>query len=392
MCRGPTQIAITPQVFDLLEHLIRNRGRVVSKDNLIAAVWGGRLVSESALTTRINAARYAIGDSGEEQRFIKTIPRKGLRFVATVREEHEPVDTARAITAEDVSASSLTCPDRPSIAVLPFTNIGGDPEQEYFADGVVEEIITALSRFSALFVIARNSSFTYKGRAVEVKQVGRELGVRYVLEGSVRRAGQHVRITGQLIDTATGMHLWANRFEGKLEDIFALQDRVTASVVGAITPKLEELDIERAKRMPTESLRAYDYYLRAKASFNRWTRDGNNEALRLCHRAIEIDPDFASAYGMAAWCYAQRSMSGWMFDRQQETPEVHRLAARAVELGQNDAVALCGAGIAYVRVVGDLDSAAASIYQALALNSNLALAWYGSTLVKCYRGELEEAA
>ena len=389
--RGPAVIPIRPQVFDLLEHLIRNRERVVSKDDLIATIWGGRIVSESALTTRINAVRCAIGDNGEEQRLIKTLPRKGFRFVAAVREEQEPVDTVRATIPADTSTSTLAYPDRPSIAVLPFTNISGDPEQEYFADGVVEEITTALSRFSGLFVIARNSSFTYKGRAVEVKQVGRELGVRYILEGSVRRSGQRVRITGQLIDAASGAHLWADRFEGELADIFALQDQVAASVVGAITPKLERLEIERAKHMPTESQRAYDYYLRGKASFNRWTREDNNEALRLCYRAIEIDPDFASAYGMASWCYAQRNMSGWMFDRQQEIVEVARVAARAVELGQDDAVVLSGAGAAYVRVIGDLEAAAASISQALALNLNLAQAWYGSSTVKCHRGELDAA-
>src|SRR5207247_1778623 len=178
--------------------------------------------------------------------------------------------------------------------------------QEYFADGVVEEIITALSRFRQLFVIARNSSFTYKGRAVDVKQVGRELGVRYVLEGSVRKAGNRVRITGQLIDAATGTHLWADRLEGALEDIFDLQDQVTLSVVGAIAPKLEQAEIERAKRKPTESLDAYDYYLRGMAGVHRWAREANDDALRMFYRAIELDPDFASAYGMAARCYVAR--------------------------------------------------------------------------------------
>src|SRR6202521_2781761 len=198
---------------------------------------------------------------------------------------------------------ALALPDKPSIAVLPFQNLSGDPEQEYFADGMVEDIITALSRFRNLFVISRNSSFTYKGHAVDVKQVGRELGVRYVLEGSVRKAANRVRITAQLIDAATGAHLWADRFDGGLEDIFSLQDQVTASVVGAIAPKLEQAEIERAKRKPTESLDAYDYYLRGIASVNLGTRDANAEALRLFYRASELDPDFATAYGMAAWCY-----------------------------------------------------------------------------------------
>src|SRR5215831_7651340 len=199
-------------------------------------------------------------------------------------------------------AAALPLPDKPSIAVLPFANLSGDPEQEYFADGMVEEIITALSRIRWLFVIARNSSFTYKGHAIDVKQVGRELGVRYVLEGSVRKAGSRVRITGQLIDSTTSAHLWADRFDGSMEDVFDLQDKVTASVVAAIAPKLERAEIERSRRKPTESLDAYDYYLRGLAAIHLWTKSGCAEALAHFYRAIELDPAFASAYGMAARC------------------------------------------------------------------------------------------
>jgi TolB-like protein len=190
---------------------------------------------------------------------------------------------------------SLPLPDKPSIAVLPFENLSGDREQEYFADGMVAEIITALSRMRWLFVIARNSSFTYKGRAVDIKQIGRELGVRYILEGTVRKAGNKMRIAGQLIDTSTGAHLWADRFDGEFQDIFELQDQVARSVVGAITPRLEEAEIERAKRKPTENLDAYDYYLRGLALVGRLTRDGNDEALQMFNKAIEHDPNFALA-------------------------------------------------------------------------------------------------
>jgi adenylate cyclase len=292
----------------------------------------------------------------------------------------EPVRVYRVSLDEGAPKSSppLTLPDKPSIAVLPFQNMSGDPEQEYFADGVVEEIITALSRFHSLFVIARNTSFTYKGRAVDVKQVGRELGVRYVLEGSVRKAANKVRITAQLIDTAVGTHLWAHRFDGALEDIFALQDQVTASVVGAIAPKLEQAEIERAKRKPTESLDAYDYYLRGMASLYRWTEEGINDALRLFYRAIEIDPEFASAHGMAAWCYSFRKTNGWTIDRAQETAEVVRLAARAAETGKDDAVALSFAGFALGYVAGDAEAGAALVDRALVLNPNLAGAWTSS--------------
>jgi TolB-like protein/class 3 adenylate cyclase/Tfp pilus assembly protein PilF len=292
------------------------------------------------------------------------------------------------LTTASLPAVELALPDKPSIAVLPFQNMSGDPEQEYFADGVVEEIITALSRMRWLFVIARNSTFTYKGRAVDVKQIGRELGVRYVLEGSVRKAANRVRITGQLIDTATGAHLWADRFDGGLEDIFDLQDQVTASVVGAIAPTLEKAEIDRAKRKPTESLDAYDYYLRGLASHYKITsRQANAEALSLFNRAIELDPDFASAYGRAASCYMDRRSNGWMTDLASESAEVARLAQRAVELGKDDAIALATSGWALVYVVRDVDAGAAFIDRALVLNPNLAVAWFYGGWVKTWLGE-----
>jgi TolB-like protein len=285
----------------------------------------------------------------------------------------------------------LPVPSRPSIAVLPFQNMSGDPEQEYFADGIAEEIITALSRMRWLFVIARNSSFTYKGRAVDVKQVGRELGVRYVLEGSVRKASNRIRITGQLIDASTGASLWADRFESGLEDIFDLQDRVTSSVVGAIAPKLEQAEIERAKGKLTESLDAYDYYLRGLAGVHRWTREANAEALKMFHRATQLDPDFASAYGMAARCYSQRKTAGWTTDRRKEVAEAERLARQAVELGRDDAVALWTAGLALAFVVGDLEDGANYTDRAMALNPNLVWAWLFSGWVKVWIGEPDVA-
>jgi TolB-like protein len=283
LTRRGKAVATGPKVFDLLLYLVQNRERVVSKDDLLSAVWAGRIVSESTLTSHINAVRKAIGDNGEEQRLVKTLPRKGFRFVGDVSEGsdgHAAPETGAA-KPDEASAPVLILPDSPSIAALPFQNWSGDPEQEYFADGVVEDIITALSRIRWLFVIARNSSFTYKGRAVDVKQVGRDLGVRYVLEGSVRKAANRVRITGQLIDATTGTHLWADRFEGPLDDIFELQDQVATSVVGAITPTLERAEIERAKRKPTESLDAYDYYLRGIANFHQGNRRAVDEALSL---------------------------------------------------------------------------------------------------------------
>ena len=256
---------------------------------------GGICVSGRVLEDVQGKLKIAFEDAGDQQ--LKNIVRP-VR-VYRLRLGGEPL--ARRVL--------LPLPDKPSIAVLPFQNLSDDPEQEYFADGVVEEIITALPRFRHLFVIARNSSFTFKGRQVDVKQVGRELGVRYLLEGSVRRAGSRVRVGGRLIDALTGTHLWADRFDGDLEDIFELQDQFTATVVGAIAPKLEEAEIERAWRKPTQNLDAYDYYLRGIAVFNEPgredSREANEDALRLFYKAIELDPNFASAYGMAAHCFVR---------------------------------------------------------------------------------------
>jgi TolB-like protein len=383
--RDAQQIPVGPQVFDLLVYLVQNRERVVTKDDLLDAVWSGRFVSESNLTTRINAARKAIGDTGEEQRLIRTVPRKGFRFVGVVTCEAENVKDVRGSTA--TTPKPLPLPDKPSIAVLPFDNISGDPEQDYFADGMVEEIITALSRFRQLFVIARNSTFMYKGQAVDAKQVGRELGVRYVLEGSVRRSDNRVRIAAQLIDATTATHLWADRFDRAIENIFDLQDRLTASVVGAVAPQLQQAEIDRAKRKPTESLDAYDLFFRGMANLYQWTLEGTNEALRLFHRAVELDPDFASAYSMAAYCHVRRKVNGWMTDQPHETAEAGRLARRAVDSGQDDAVALAFGGITLAGVVGDLEGGAALIDRALVLNPNLAAAWHYSGWTRIWLGE-----
>ncbi|MCK1679992.1 adenylate/guanylate cyclase domain-containing protein [Bradyrhizobium sp. 147] len=284
-------------------------------------------------------------------------------------------------------SETLALPNKPSIAVLPFTNLSSDPEQDYFADGMAEDIITALSHFKALFVIARNSSFTYKGRLVDVKQVGRELGVRYVLEGSVRKAANRVR---QLVDTSTGAHLWADRFDGGIGDIFDLQDQVTESVDGAIAPAVEKAEIERAKRKPTESLDAYALYLRGLDRLYQFASpQANDEALRLFNSAIELDSDFASAYGRAAHCYAIAKVNGWISVTANEIAEVTRLAQRAVELGKDDAIALAASGYALAYVVRDLEAGAGLIDRALVLNSNLAEAWSFGGWVKNWLGEPE---
>ncbi|MGE8941833.1 winged helix-turn-helix domain-containing tetratricopeptide repeat protein [Leptospira interrogans] len=392
LTRAAKAVGVGPQVFDLLLYLVQNRDHVVSKDHIVDAVWGGRIISESTLTSHINAVRKAIGDSGEKQHLVRTVPRKGFRFVGEVAET-QASDRLADVTgpATDVSRPALLLPSKPSIAVLPFQNLSGDPEQAYFADGVVEEIITALSRVRWLFVIARNSSFTYQGRNVDLKQVGQELGVGYVLEGSLRKAGDRIRITGQLIEASTGAHLWAERFEGRLEDIFEVQDEIAASVAGAIAPQVELAEIERAKNKPTANLNAYDCYLRGIAHMHRGTQEAIEEALSLFQRSIELDPDFAAAHAMAAWSYFWRKINGWSENRAREIAEGERLARRAVELGRDDAVALTRGGHALAHLTGDLDGGIALLDRAVFLNPNLASAWFLGGFLRTWHGECEDA-
>ena len=335
--RGGGLVSVEPQVFDILSYLIRNRDRVVSRDDLFNAIWDGRIVSDSALTARIFAARQAIGDRGDQQRFIKTLLRKGFRFVGVVREENEPKASA---VSEIVPGTKRTIalPDRPSIAVLPFANMSGDLDQEYFADGMAEEIITALSRCNWLFVIARNSSFTYKGKAVDVRQVGPELGVRYIVEGSVRRAGDRLRITAQLVDAISGVHLWADRFEGGTSDVFELQDRITESVVATIEPKLQIAEIERLRHKAAPDLDAYDLLLRAQALEYEFTEESLASSLRCLEQALAIDPSYAPAMALAAYCYAQRHHQGWGQRPDAEADEADGRARARARQGRCDSI------------------------------------------------------
>jgi TolB-like protein/Tfp pilus assembly protein PilF len=371
--------------FLLLSALLDRPGEVVTKSDLIDAAWQGAVVEETNLSVQIAALRKALGPASDGGDWIATIPRVGYRFARAAERAGDKADLPGGAAAISEAAAG------PSIAVLPFVNLSDDREQEYFADGMVEEIITALSRMRWLFVIARNSSFAYKGRAVDVKQVGQDLGVRYVLEGSVRKAGNRVRIAGQLVDASTGTHLWADRFDGGIEDIFDLQDQVTSSVVAAIAPKLEQAEIERVKLKPTGSLDAYDYYLRGLAARYQWTRESNEEAFAFANKAIQLDPDFAAAYGLAVQFYSRRKTGGWVVDREREAAEASRLARRAADLGRDDPDALWTAGIGLAFVVGDLDSGSALIERALTLNPNLAAAWFVGGMVKMWAGEPEVA-
>ena len=335
---------------------------------------GGICVSRVVRDQVRDKLAFSFEDMGEQQ--VKNIAR--------------PVHVYRVLIDKPASAKALLpLPDKPSIAVLPFQNMTGDAEQDYFVDGVVEEIITAISRLPWLFVIARNSSFTYKGRAVDVKQVARELGVRYVLEGSVRKGGNKVRITGQLIDAASGAHIWADRFDGALDDIFELQDLVASGVVGAIEPKLRSAEIERAIRKPTENLGAYDLYLRALAQFWKWTPDGWSEAVDLLRRALDIDPPYATAAGLFAWCRAveqtRRLVSA------QERDEASRFARLAVEKGNEDPDALWMGGWGMLMLAGEHAAGMSAMERSLALNPNSALASCFFGWAQSYRHQSQRA-
>jgi len=379
--RGGDPVAVEPQVFDLIVYLVQNRDRVVTKDELLDAVWGGRIVSESALTARINAVRRAVGDSGEAQAVIRTIQRRGFRFIAEVREEGAPATMRDAPALE---AAALALPDKPSIAVLPFLNLSGDPDQEYFADGMIEEIITALSRIRWLFVIARNSSFTYKGQAIDVKQVGRELGVRYLLEGSVRKASGRVRIAAQLIEAETGRHVWADRFDGALEDVFELQDEVASSVAGVIEPALLAAETARSASRRTSDLSAYDLYLRAYVMH--WTYR-LRPALALLEEAIARDPHYGPALGLAAQCCQHLVANLNAPDQDAIRPKGIDFGRRAIEVAGDDPGVLADAAMALAVLGEDLDAMIALVDRALTFNPNYARGWHISSWLRLWAGE-----
>jgi TolB-like protein len=373
-------VALGARAFDILLALVRRRGRLVTKDQLMADVWPHRVVEENNLQAQISAVRKALANYAS---YLQTVPGHGYRFVGAF----EPIGPAEAIAdAAPPGTAALPLPDRPSIAVLPFVSLSEVREQEYFADGIVEDIITALSRFKSLFVIARNSSFAYKGKSPDIRQVGRELGVRYVLEGSVRKAGGKLRITAQLIDTASGAHAWVDRFEGALEDVFAFQDEVTEKVVAAIAPRVERAEIARARRRSSGNADAYDCYLRGLACLYPVTPDSLEEALRHFANASALDPDYAAAYAMSMWCRANRPAFGLVPDIERERSEVTRLWRIVAQIGQEDGLAFSQAAWAVAYLLRDLASAKQLIDRAVELNPNLATAWVNSGWINVWRG------
>jgi TolB-like protein len=375
LSRGGQPIRLEPQVFDLLALLIHNRNRVLTRDDLLDGVWGGRVVSDSTIDSRINAARKAVGDSGRAQKLIRTVSRKGVRFVGEI--------------TEHVGAREAQSKDRPSIAVLPFANLSGDAAQDYFADGMVAEIITGLSRIKWLLVISRSSTLAYRGGPVDAKAVGADLGVRYVLEGSVRREGDHVRVMGQLIETQNATHVWADRYEGTLGSIFELQDAMTMSVIGAVEPTLRRAEIERARRKRPDSLDAYDLFLRALPFVGTAMPDDADRALPLLEAAIRLEPDYAAAHGCIAWCHEQRYLRGGLYAETREAARRH--AHAAIEFGGDDALALAMGGFVVGVIERDYRTALDALDRSLLLSASSAFAFGCSSIIRAWMGDTETA-
>jgi TolB-like protein/Tfp pilus assembly protein PilF len=382
--RGTEPTILGQRAVPLLRLLLDRAGAPVSKDALVETAWPGLAIADSSLTVQIAALRRVLGEAVSGESWIETLPRRGYRYVG-------PAITMRNFPAEAIPQPmpALALPRKPSVAVLPFSNLSGDPEQGYFADGVVDDIITGLSRIKWLFVIARNSSFTYRGRAVDVKQVGRELGVRYVLEGSVRKVADRVRITAQLIDTTTGAHVWAERYDRKFEDIFALQDEIALSVVGAIEPSLRQAEVERVKRKRPSSLDAYDLVLQAQPDVYSGMPEPSAKALALLERAIELDPTYAQAHAFAAMCHHNRFLRAGLQEEDRAASVSH--AHMAITHGQDDALALTFAAFSIGMDGHDRAAAFAAFEAALAVSPSTALAYILGSVILGWTGEAERA-
>jgi pentatricopeptide repeat protein len=371
------------RALEILGILVQRSGELVSRAEIMGSVWPGTAVEDSNLNVQIAALRRILDEGRTKGSCIQTIPGRGYRFTSPM--------TRVAADDKALPPGGPPLPDKPSIAVLPFQNLSGDTEQEYFADGMVEEITTVLSRIRWLFVIARNSSFTYKGQAVDVKQVGSELGVRYVLEGAVRKSGGRVRISAQLIDATSGAHLWADRFDGMLEDVFELQDQVAASVAGVIEPTLEVAETRRLADRPTNDLTALDFYLREFPDLDAFTKERLLRALDLLGQAIKHDPHYGPALVLAAHCHAGLEVNGWAEDPEAARRTSVDLARRALRSAPDDpnVLALAAAMLGYFGE--DIDVSLGLIDRCLTLNPSCARGWHWSALLRVFAGQPDTA-
>jgi len=379
--RGADPMPVGRRAVAVLRALLERPGAAISKDVLMQTAWPGLTVEEGNLTVQIAALRRVLGEEPGADRWIETLPRRGYRFVGSVTASNGSVIStpARADPAAPLS-------DGPSIAVLPFQNMSEAPDQDYFAEGMVEDIITALSQIRRLFVIARNSSFAYKGRAVDVRQVGRELGVLYVLEGSVRRVGDRIRITTQLLDASAGAHLWANRFDGTMQDVFELQDDVASSVAGVIEPTLEREEYRRSIRRPTDDLTAYDLYLQARFTRQSASREGTMRALELVERALERDPNYGSALVEGAGCQSNIHAGGWTDDLEATRNKGIDFARRALRVAGDDPHILANAAHYLGYLDEDIATTISLADRSLQINPNYARGWFVSGQLRLWAG------
>jgi TolB-like protein/Flp pilus assembly protein TadD len=379
--RGTEPVALEPQVFDLLVYLLRNRGRVVSKDDLIEGVWGGRIVSDSALTTRLNAVRKAVNDSGAEQRLIRTVSRRGVRFIGEVSEDDEPegaIDAARGATEPPIAP-------RLSIVVLPFVNLSNDPEQQYFADGITGDLITDLSRIPDMVVISRYTAFTYRDKPVDIRQIGRELGVRYALEGEVQRSGTRVRVTAQLIDAETDTHLWAERFDGDAGDLFAWQDEITNRIAVALDLEL----VDAAAARPSERPDARDYILRGRAvRLKPPSRENRTKAIAQFEQALALDQDSVAAQSWLAIELTARALDFMTGTAAADIVRAKGLAERALAASPRSSVAHFAKG-QVLRAQDRFDEAIPEYETVIALNRNWAHAYSHLGWCKFVTGAIE---
>jgi TolB-like protein/Flp pilus assembly protein TadD len=393
MSSGSETVRLEPKVMQVLAYLAQRSGQTVTRDELARVVWAGTVVGDDAVTNAIIKLRKAFDDDSRSSKVIETIPKRGYRLLAKVERLRGGENRAPEETPVIDTTANGTQPQAapPTIAVLPFRNLSDDSEQEYFSDGITEDITTALSNTGWFFVTARHSAFAYKGTAIDVRQVGKELGVQYVLEGSVRKGGDKIRVTAQLIETATGKHIWANRYDGMLRDIFDLQDQITETIVATLEPEFHRAEAERVAQKRPDSMEAYDYLLRGVAYMNKLTPEDTKMALQYFYKAIEKDPNYGRAYAYVFWCYRREVESRGMVLSKQEQAEVIRLMEAGLKADKTDPIVVWQAGSMKVYFQHDFEGALALIERSLSIDPNSTRALIASSMTHSFMGNTDTA-